>query len=97
MFGLGGTLVEVFRDVAFRAAPLDQHDLTTMIRQVKSFPLLDGARGRPPCDIPALEAAIQRLAQLAVDCPQINELDMNPVIVQSEGQGLSIADARILL
>ena len=97
MFGLGGTLVEVFRDVAFRAVPLDLHDLTSMVRQIKSYPLLEGTRGRPPCDVPALENAIQRLAQLAVDCPQIIELDLNPVIVQGEGQGISIADARILL
>jgi len=97
MFGLGGTFVEVFRDVAFAAAPLDDHTVASMVRAIRSFPILAGARGRPRCDIATIEECIKRLAQLAVDCPQIVELDMNPVIVMNEGEGAVVADARIML
>ncbi|MBN1257799.1 MAG: acetate--CoA ligase family protein [Planctomycetes bacterium] len=97
MFGLGGTFVEVFKDVSFRAAPLDSYAVGAMIREIKSFPILAGARGRTACDLAAIEDCIKRLAQLAVDCPEIIELDMNPVIVQPEGEGAVVADARIML
>jgi acetyl coenzyme A synthetase (ADP forming)-like protein len=97
MFGLGGTFVEIFRDVSFRAAPLDSHDITTMVREIRSFPILAGARGGKKCDVAKLEECILRLAQLALDCPQIAELDMNPVIVGEEGQGAFVADARVML
>jgi len=97
MFGLGGSFVEVFRDVSFRAAPVDEHAVHTMVREVQSFPLLSGARGRAPCDVAAVETCIKRLAQLAVDLPEVAELDMNPVIVQEDGEGAFVADARILV
>ena len=97
MFGLGGTFVEIFHDVSFRAVPLDSHALSTMIREIRCFSLLDGARGHPACDLAKLEECLRRLAQLALDCPQIAELDMNPVIVGREGAGAVVADARILL
>jgi acyl-CoA synthetase (NDP forming) len=97
MFGLGGTFVEVFRDVTFRAAPLGPRDVSEMIREVKSYPILMGVRGSGPRDIEALEDCILRLAQLATDVPAIVELDMNPVIVGAKGLGASVADARIML
>jgi len=97
MFGLGGTFVEVFRDVSFRAVPLDEYAVSEMIREVRSYPILAGVRGRAPCDIEKLEECIKRLGQLALDCPSIKELDMNPVIVMAAGDGAVIADARIML
>ena len=97
MFGLGGTFVEVFRDVSFRAVPLDKQAVSTMVREIRSFPILDGARGKQRCDIAKIEECILRLAQLAKDCPEIAELDMNPVIVGAEGKGAYVADARVML
>ena len=64
MFGLGGIFVEVLKDVAFRVHPLSDLDAREMIRAVKGFPLLDGARGRPPADLAALEQVILRLDRL---------------------------------
>jgi len=97
MFGLGGTFVEVFKDVSFRAVPLDAHVVRSMVREIRSFPMLAGARGRKPCDVEAIEGCIQRLGALAQDCPQIAELDMNPVIVLEKGKGAVVADARIMV
>ena len=97
MFGLGGTFVEIFRDVSFRVAPVEATEVSAMIRQIKAYPMLAGARGRTPRDIAAIETCIQRLSQLAVECPQIKELDINPLIVLDEGKGCFAADARIML
>jgi acetyltransferase len=97
MFGLGGTFVEIFKDVSFRAAPLDAYAVSTMVREIRSFPILDGARGGKKCDVAKIEECILRLAQLALDFPQIKELDMNPVIVGEEGKGAFVADARVML
>ncbi|HEY3287501.1 MAG TPA: acetate--CoA ligase family protein [Gemmatimonadaceae bacterium] len=97
MFGLGGIFVEIFRDVAFRIAPIPVEHIRAMMHEVKAFPMLAGARGRPHRDIAALEECLQRLSQLAVDCPQIQELDINPLIVRDQGSGCAVADARILV
>lgn len=97
MFGLGGLFVEVFKDVSFRIAPVGPVSAEYMIRDVKAFQILSGARGRRPRDIKSIEECIQRLSALAVDCPQIVELDINPLIVNDEGRGCYVADARILL
>jgi acetyltransferase len=97
MFGLGGTFVEVFRDVSFRALPLDAYAVRSMIAETRSYPILAGVRGRPPADVAAIEECVLRLGQLAEDCPEITELDMNPVIVREEGLGAFVADARIMI
>jgi len=97
MFGLGGTFVEVFRDVTFRAAPLGRQDASDMIRETKSYPILTGVRGSAPRDVKALEECLMRLAQLATDLPDVAELDMNPVMVGEKGSGAAVADARIML
>ena len=65
MFGLGGIFVEVFRDVAFRVAPFDEDSALAMIKSIRGYPLLDGARGRPKCDLLALARAISQLSQFA--------------------------------
>ncbi|RJP30121.1 MAG: CoA-binding protein [Candidatus Omnitrophota bacterium] len=97
MFGLGGIFVEIFKDVSFRVAPVDPQSIGEMIREVKSYPILSGARGTQRSDIKAIEESIQRLSQLAIECPQIQELDVNPLIVNEQGEGCFVADARIML
>ena len=97
MFGLGGLFVEVFKDVSFRIAPIGPISAGIMIRDIKSYRMLAGIRGKKPRDIKSIEDCIQRLSALAVDCPQIQELDVNPLIVNDEGRGCYVADARILL
>jgi acetyltransferase len=96
-FGLGGIYVEVMRDVAFRLAPLRPLSAQRMIESVKSFAILQGVRGEPPSDLPALEEAIQRVSQLAVEIPEVVELDINPLIVLPSGKGVVAVDARIAL
>jgi acetate---CoA ligase (ADP-forming) len=97
MFGLGGIFVEIFRDVNFRVAPVDPQAAEDMIRNTKSSGMLTGARGRSKRDVTAVSNCIQRLSQLAIDCPQIIELDINPMIVLDEGKGCFVADAKIML
>jgi acetyltransferase len=97
LFGLGGIFVEVFRDVSFRIAPLPPDVVRDMMESIKAYKLLTGARGRPVRDVEAVATCLQRLSQLAVDCPLIRELDINPLIVGNAGQGCAVADARILL
>ncbi len=97
MFGLGGVYVEVFRDVSFRVAPVDEIIADSMIKQIKSYKILDGIRGKTPRDIAAIRDCLMRLSQLAIDCPQISELDINPLIVLEDTKGCYVADARIML
>jgi len=97
MFGLGGLYVEIFKDVSFRVAPIDQKIADSMIQEIKSYKILKGIRGKAPRDITAIRECLLRLSQLAIDCPQIEELDINPLIVLDESRGSFVADARILL
>jgi acetate---CoA ligase (ADP-forming) len=97
MFGLGGSFVEVFKDVTFRLAPMWRASAHRMIQQIRAFKILTGVRGAPPSDLVALEDVLLRLSALVVDNPEISELDINPLIVHPEGQGCSVADSRILL
>ncbi len=97
MFGLGGLYVEVFKDVSFRIAPIDDAISDSMIKQTKSYKILKGIRGKAPRDITAIKECLIRLSQLALECPQIKELDINPLIVLEETKGCYVADARINL
>ena len=97
MFGLGGIFVEVMKDVAFRVHPLSGTDAHEMIRAVKGFPLLDGARGRPRADLDALESILLRIDCVMGLCPAIAELDVNPVFAAPAGHPTAAADARITL
>jgi len=97
MFGLGGIFVEILKDVTFRVAPLSHKDAAAMIAGIKGLPLLNGARGRTIRDIESIINVLLRLSQLAIDCPQIQELDINPLIVLKEGAGCYVADAKIML
>jgi acetyltransferase len=95
MAGLGGIFVEVLADVAFRVAPLGADDAREMLRELKGYPILAGVRGRPGADVAALEEVILRVARLAVDLPEVVELDLNPVLVRERGRGAVVADSRL--
>ncbi|HSQ02769.1 MAG TPA: acetate--CoA ligase family protein [Burkholderiales bacterium] len=96
MFGLGGIFAEILKDVAFRLVPVTPAMAREMIAEIKGYPLLAGARGRPPADIDALADAITKLSALAVDLRDcVAELDINPLFVMERGQGVKAADALI--
>ncbi|MGB9736007.1 MAG: acetate--CoA ligase alpha subunit [bacterium] len=95
MFGLGGIYVEVLKDVSFRVAPVSQEEAYDMIREIRSYPLLQGVRGAKKRDIDAIVDAILRVSQLVINHTDIVELDINPLLVQAEGEGAIAVDARI--
>jgi acetate---CoA ligase (ADP-forming) len=95
LFGLGGIYVEVLQAVTFRLGPVTADEAREMISEIRSFPLLRGARGRKPADIDAVVDVLVRVSKLAVDFPEILELDINPLIVRERGQGAVAADIRI--
>lgn len=95
MFGLGGILVEVVKDVSFRVLPVTEKWAESMINEIKSSAILDGVRGRPPCDKKAIAKLIGKVSEVIEAYPEIHEMDLNPVIVHEEG--LSLVDARIIL
>ena len=97
MFGLGGTLVEILKDVSFRLAPMWKISAERMVRQIRSFKVLDGFRGSPPSDVPAIVDTLLRLSEMVCNHPEISELDINPLIVHAEGEGCSVADSRVML
>ena len=95
MFGLGGVWVEVLKDVAFRVVPLSQPDAAAMIQEIKGYQLLTGFRGQPAIDTSALEAMLLQVSRFVEANPQVQELDLNPVMAYPEG---AIAvDARIIM
>ena len=95
MFGLGGVFIEVMKDVTFRIAPLTDIDAMDMIKSVKAYKLLEGARGTTPAQMEQIQETLLRLSQLVTDYPFIDELDINPLLI-SEKNGEAIAvDGRI--
>jgi acetate---CoA ligase (ADP-forming) len=94
-FGLGGIHVEILKDVSFRVTPITDLDAAEMVRSIRGYSLLEGYRGHPPADIPAIEELLLRVARLVEEVPEIEELDLNPVIALSPGQGCVVVDARI--
>jgi acyl-CoA synthetase (NDP forming) len=95
MFGLGGVLVEVLKDVSFRIIPIAPRDARQMIREIKGFPLLEGYRGQDPADLAALESLLLRVSGFVEQQPEVSELDLNPVFAYKDG-ALAV-DARIVL
>jgi len=86
MFGLGGIFVEALRDVSFRIAPVTRRDAEEMIQEIKGYRVLQGMRGKPPADVDAIVDAILRVSQLVTDyADEIEELDINPLVVFSDG------------
>jgi acyl-CoA synthetase (NDP forming) len=95
MFGLGGIMVEVLKDVAFRTVPLDRDDASNMIKGIKGYKILQGSRGQEPADTGYLEDMLVKLSEFILKTPEIKELDMNPVFAYKDGA--VVADARIVL
>jgi len=95
MFGLGGILVEVLKDVSFRIVPVTARDAREMIREIKGYPLLEGYRGQKPASIPALEKLIVKVSQFVEKNPQLKELDLNPIFAYPD-KAVAV-DARIIL
>ncbi len=95
MFGLGGVFIEVLKDVTFRLAPLTDVDAEEMIKSVKSYELLKGARGTKPAQIDQIQESLLRLSQLVSDFGFIDELDINPLLISEKtGEGIAV-DGRI--
>ncbi len=97
MFGSGGVMVEVFKDVTFRLAPISRSSARFMVRGIKGYTLLNGFRGMPKADGAAIEKLLVCLSNLVTDHPEIKELDINPLLVHPEGQGATVADCRFIL
>lgn len=97
MFGLGGIFVEVFKDVTFRVAPFDKTEAAKMIKEIKGYALLQGARGQPPADIDALVNALVALSEFAAKhADSVQSIDINPFVVLPQGQGAQALDAAIV-
>ncbi len=97
MFGMGGTMVEVLKDVSFYLAPLTAEEAMQMLVSTKTYQMLKGVRGQKGVDIGTIAEALQRLSQLATEFPQIQEVDINPYVVGPEGTTPIAVDARINL
>ncbi len=98
MFGLGGIFVEVLKDVTFRVSPVSSVEAMDMINEIKGAKILAGARGEAPRDRKALANAIVNYSSMILDLKdEIAESDANPFLVYAEGEGLKVADARIIL
>ena len=95
--GLGGTLVEVVRDVAFRLTPVSDIDAAAMVTQLRANVLLDGYRGAPPGDREALLALLLRVSAVVESFPELQEFDLNPVKVLTPGDGVIAIDGRMRL
>jgi len=95
MYGLGGIMVEILKDVSFRVLPITPTDAKRMIMETKSYPILNGARGKPPLDQKSIRKLLLLCSEIAEAYPDIQEMDLNPVIVQESG--LSLVDARVIL
>ena len=95
MFGLGGVLVEVLKDVAFRVIPIEPRDARQIVEEIKGYPLLQGYRGQDPADLDKLHDLLLKVSAFVVAHPEIAELDLNPVFAYKDG---AIAvDARIIV
>jgi acyl-CoA synthetase (NDP forming) len=93
VFGLGGIYVEVLRETLMKLAPFDAAKAADLIRSARFFPLLDGARGRKPCDVGALAGMLSRLSILAIEQPHIESVDLNPILVTEDGA--TVLDAKV--
>lgn len=97
MVGLGGIFAEVLRDVALQIAPVSEAQATQMLRSLKAFPLLDGARGRAKADVAAAARAVAALSQFAAQhADVVAEIDINPLVVMDQGQGAFALDALLV-
>jgi len=95
MFGLGGILVEILKDVSFRIVPLVKRDAAEMIKEIKGYPLLEGYRGQEPVDVANLEDMVLKVSDFVEKHPEIKELDLNPIFAYKDGA--VAVDARVVL
>jgi len=95
MFGLGGVLVEVLKDVAFRVIPINERDARQVIREIKGYPLLEGYRGIEAADIGKLQELLLQVSSFIEAHPEVAELDLNPVFAY--GDGVIAVDARVVI
>ncbi len=95
MLGMGGILVEVYRDVSYRIVPVEDRDVMEMISELKGARLLQGYRGREKADLPSLVRMVVSVSRMLDDLDCIAEMDLNPVFVSAEG--VTVADARMIL
>jgi len=95
MFGLGGIMVEVLKDVSFRLVPLTKRDAAEMVREIKGYPLLEGYRGGEAVKISYLENLLLKVSDFVKENPEVRELDLNPIFAYSDG-ALAV-DARVIL
>jgi acyl-CoA synthetase (NDP forming) len=97
MVGLGGIFAEIMKDVALQPAPVDEAQATAMLRSLKAFPLLDGARGRAKADLQAAAAAVAALSRFAArHADSVAEIDINPLVVLDAGKGAFVLDALLV-
>ena len=95
MFGLGGILVEVLKDVSFRIVPLAKRDAAEMVKEIKGYPLLKGYRGQEAVDVSYLEELLIKVSDFVGQNPGVKELDLNPIFAYSDGA--VAVDARLIL
>ena len=96
MVGLGGITTELFRDVIYRPAPVSAAEASAMLAALKAAPLLNGFRGAARADVAALSKLISEVSVLAAQHAEISEIEINPVLVHPEGQGVTIVDALVV-
>jgi len=98
LFGLGGILVEVLKDVSLRVLPITRYDAEMMVKEIRGYKVLEGFRGRPRADIQAIVDILLKVSKLATEMEAtVSELDLNPVIVLPEGKGAKVVDARFVV
>jgi len=97
MVGLGGIYVEVMKDVSFRSLPLDRKEILTMVKEIRSYPLLLGVRGEEMKDINKLVETIIKVGAILRRCRGISDIEINPLVVYEQGMGAMAVDVRILL
>jgi acyl-CoA synthetase (NDP forming) len=94
VLGMGGIYTEILKDIALRVAPVTKEEAQAMIRELKAYPILSGARGQTPSDLDALAEAVVRFSRLPFLYPEIKEIDLNPVFLYQKG--LLAADVRVI-
>jgi len=97
MFGIGGIFVEILKDVSFRVAPLEPEDAEEMIREIKTYKILEGYRGMPPRDIEAVKDILIRVSKLMLEVSDVQDIDLNPIMLYEKGRGAVAVDVRVIL
>ncbi len=97
MVGIGGIYVEVFKDISFRSYPLSYKEILRMIKETKAYPLLLGNRNLPKKDIKTLVSLIATIGEIVLNIPEIKEIEINPLMVFDEGEGVTALDIRVII